>query len=114
MKTGSLFLFYLNSNVDPVIVRKSIGVIDYITGEIITNPIKIISTEKTDGGTPIIEISAIPESNDILGIQDLYLQIDINRLDVNTIPDNIESGSDTSGSNYITSSSYSNGNLVRN
>ena len=114
MKTGSLFLFYLNSNVDPVIVRKSIGTIDYITGEIITNPIKIISTEKTDGGTPIIEISAIPESNDILGIQDLYLQIDINRLDVNTIPDNIESGSDTSGSNYITSSSYSNGNLVRN
>lgn len=114
MKVGSLFLFYLNSNVDPVIVRKSIGTIDYITGEIITNPIKIISTEKTDGGTPIIEISAIPESNDILGIQDLYLQIDINRLDVNTIPDNIESGSDTSGSNYITSSSYSNGNLVRN
>jgi hypothetical protein len=114
MKKGSLFLFYLNSNVDPVIVRKSIGTIDYITGEIITNPIRIISTEKTDGGTPIIEISAIPESNDILGIQDLYLQIDINRLDVNTIPDNIESGSDTSGSNYITSSSYSNGNLVRN
>jgi hypothetical protein len=114
MRTGSLFLFYLNSNVDPVIVRKSIGTIDYTTGEIITNPIKIISTEKTDGGTPIIEISAIPESNDILGIQDLYLQIDINRLDVNIIPDNIESGSDTSGSNYIISSSYSNGNLVRN
>lgn len=114
MRTGSLFLFYLNSNIDPIIVRKSIGTIDYITGEIVTNPLKIISTEKTDGGTPIIEISAIPESNDILGIQDLYLQIDINRLDVNTIPDNIESGSDTSGSNYITSSSYSNGNLVRN
>jgi hypothetical protein len=114
MKTGSLFLFSLNSNVDPVIVRKSVGIVDYIKGEIITNPIKIISTEKTDGGTPIIEISAIPESNDILGIQDLYLQIDINRLEVNTIPDNIESGSDTSGSNYIISSSYSNGNLVRN
>ena len=114
MRTGSLFLFYLNSNIDPVVVRKSIGTIDYITGEIVTNPLKIISTEKTDGGTPIIEISAIPESNDILGIQDLYLQIDINRLEVNTIPDNIESGSDTSGSNYITSSSYSNGNLVRN
>ena len=52
------------------------GTIDYEKGEIITNPIKIISSEKNDGNTPIIEISAIPESNDILGVQDLYLQID--------------------------------------
>jgi hypothetical protein len=112
-KTGSLFLFYLNSDIEPVIIRRSIGKVDYIKGEVVTNPIKIISTEKTDGGTPIIEISAIPESNDVLGIQDLYLQIDTNRLVVNTIPDNITSGSDTSGSNYLVSSSYSNGNLVR-
>ena len=112
-RTGSLFLFYLNSDVDPVIVKRSIGTVDYVTGEIVTNPIKIISTEKADGGTPIIEISAIPESNDVLGIQDLYLQIDINNLEVITIPDNIESGSDTSGSNYIISSSYQNGNLVK-
>lgn len=112
-RTGSLFLFYLNSDTNPVIVRKSVGTIDYVIGEITTNPIKIISTDKVDGGTPIIEISTIPESNDVLGIQDLYLQIDTNKLEVNTIPDNIESGSDTSGSNYIISSSYLNGNLVR-
>ena len=112
-KTGSLFLFYLNSDTQPVIIRKSVGKVNYITGEITTNPIKIISTEKNDGGTQIIEISAVPESNDVLGIQDLYLQIDINKLEINTIPDNIESGSDTSGSNYIISSSYQNGNLVR-
>ena len=112
-RTGSLFLFYLDSDVDPIIVNESIGTIDYEKGEIITNPIKIISSEKNDGNTPIIEISAIPESNDILGVQDLYLQIDTGRLEVNTIVDNIESGSDTSGANYIISSSYSNGNLVR-
>ena len=112
-RTGSLFLFYLNSDTNPVVVRKSVGTIDYVIGEITTNPIKIISTDKADGGTPIIEISAIPESNDVLGIQDLYLQIDTNKLEVNTVPDNIESGSDTSGSNYIISSSYLNGNLVR-
>ena len=75
---------------------------------------KIISSEKNEDGTSIIEVSAVPESNDILGIQDLYLQIDINRLNVNLISDNVESGSDTSGSNYITSSSYTNGVLVRN
>ena len=111
--TGSLFLFYITSDTEPVIVKRSVGTIDYENGEIIINSIKIISTEKTEGGTPIIEISAIPESNDVLAIQDLYLQIDTNKLEVNTIPDNIESGSDTSGSNYIISSSYLNGNLVR-
>jgi len=112
-KMGSLFLFYLENDTTPRIIKRNIGVVDYINGEIKINPIKIISTEKTDGGTPIIEISAVPESNDILGIQDLYLSIDINKLEITTIPDNIESGSDTSGSNYIISSSYSNGNLVR-
>lgn len=111
--TGSLFLFYLDSDTNPVIVKRSIGTVDYVNGELLLNPIKIISSEKTDEGTPIIEISASPESNDVLGIQDLYLQIDTNKLEVNTIPDNIESGSDTSGSNYIISSSYLNGNLVR-
>ena len=112
-KTGSLTLFYLDSDTQPVEIKRSVGSVNYETGEIITNPIKIVSSEKNDGGTPIIEISAIPDSNDVLGIQDLYLQIDINRLNVSMIPDNIQSGSDTSGSNYITSSSYLNGNLVR-
>ena len=113
-KKGNLFLFYLNSETQPIKIKDSIGTIDYETGEIITNPLKIISSEKNEDGTSIIEVSAVPESNDILGIQDLYLQIDINRLNVNLISDNVESGSDTSGSNYITSSSYTNGVLVRN
>jgi hypothetical protein len=113
-KTGSVFLFYLVSETEPIVSRYEVGTIDYIKGEIIIDPINIISTEKTLGGTPIIEISASPESNDVLGIQDLYLEIDINKLIVDIIPDNTESGSDTSGKNYIVSSSYSNSSLVRN
>ncbi len=113
-KTGSIFLFYLISETEPIVSRYEVGTIDYVKGEIIIDPINIISTEKTLGGTPIIEISASPESNDVLGIQDLYLEIDINKLIVDIIPDNTESGSDTSGKNYIVSSSYSNSTLVRN
>ena len=111
--TGDLFLFYLNSDVEPVVIKRSVGIVDYVNGEITTNPLNIISTEKNDGGTPIIEISVSPESNDVLGIQDLYLQIDTSKIVVNTIQDNIESGSDTSGSNYIVTSSYTNESLVR-
>ena len=113
LKTGTIFLFYLDSSSAPVKVIEQLGTINYEKGEINTVPINIISSEKNEGGTPIVEISAIPKSNDIIGLQDLYLQLDINRVDITMIPDNIESGSDSSGSNYIFSSSYFNGDLVR-
>ena len=110
--TGRIFLFRLISASQPEIVRNSVGTIDYIKGEIRLNPINIISTLKTKT-VPIIEISISPYSNDVIGLQDLYLQLDINNSTINMIIDQISSGSDTSGTNYIVSSSYTNGSLVR-
>jgi hypothetical protein len=112
LKTGKIFLFKLNSPTEPVIVKQNIGVIDYVKGEIKLNPIKIISTS-VNRGTPLIEVSAVPYSNDVIGLQDLYLQLDTNNVVVNTVSDQIASGDDVSGSNYIVTSSYSNGSLVR-
>jgi len=112
LTTGTIFLFKLNSPTEPVVVRKSIGTIDYVKGEILLNPINIISTKVTRT-VPLIEISAAPYSNDVIGLQDLYLQLDINNTSVDMIADNISSGNDTSGSNYKVTSSYSNGSLTR-
>jgi hypothetical protein len=112
-KTGSLFLFKLNSDEEPIVVRKSIGTIDYLKGEILLNPIKILSTSKTKNNIPIIEISGSPKSNDVIGKQDLYLQLDLNDVQINMVSDTIESGSDLSGSSYLVSSSYLNGEFVR-
>jgi hypothetical protein len=111
-KTGKLFLFKLNSETQPIVVRNSIGIIDYTKGEVILNPINIISTV-VNSGVPIIEISATPQSNDVIGLHDLYLQLDMNNIDVNMISDRISSGEDISGTSYTVSSSYSNGVLVR-
>ena len=111
-KTGTIFLFKLNSPTEPVIVKRGIGTIDYIKGEIKLNPIKILSTVLTKG-QPVIEISATPYSNDVIGLQDLYLQLDTTKTIVTMVLDGIDSGDDVSGSNYIVSSSYSNGSLVR-
>ena len=61
----------------------------------------------------IIEISTIPQSNDIVGYQDLYLRLDITNSSFEMISDSISSGLDPSGSQYIVSSSYTTGNLVR-
>jgi len=104
LKTGSVFLFKLNSPTEPVILRRSIGTVDYIKGEIKLNPIKIISTE-VFRGTNIVEVSAQPYSNDVIGLQDLYLQLDPGNTIVNMLTDRIESGSDVSGTNYIVSPS---------
>lgn len=112
LKTGKVFLYKLNAPTEPVIVKQNVGIIDYIKGEIKLNPIKVISTI-VNRGTPLIEISAIPYSNDVIGLQDLYLQLDTNNVIVDMVSDEIASGSDVSGSNYIVSSSYSNGTLVR-
>jgi hypothetical protein len=112
-KQGSLFLFRVKSKEELEIVRKNVGTIDYDRGEILLNPIKIISTNKTKNNIPIIQISTSPKSNDIIGKQDLYLELNINDVQINMIEDTIESGSDLSGSAYISSSSYLNGDVVR-
>ena len=113
-KTGSLFLFTLPSenSQNPSIIRRNVGRIDYVRGIVTINPINIVSGKIKDGQV-IVEISVCPKSNDVIGLQDLYLQLDINNSNFETIVDDISSGLDTSASSYIVSSSYPSGNLVR-
>ena len=115
--TGTVFLFKLNSPTQPVVVKRAIGTIDYKKGEIKLNPTNIISSKLNRGATgfttPLIEISMQPYSNDIIGLQDLYLQLDTSNTVVTMVPDEITSGTNTSGSSYKVTSSYSNGSLVR-
>jgi len=115
--TGTVFLFKLNSPTQPVLVKRAVGTIDYKKGEIKLNPLNIISTKLNRGATgfttPYIEISMQPYSNDVIGLQDLYLQLDTSNTQVTMVPDEITSGTNTSGSSYKVTSSYSNGSLVR-
>jgi hypothetical protein len=114
-ETGSLFLFTvptINSTTS-TIVRRNVGNVDYKKGIITLNPINILSTGKVKDGQSILEISTTPKSNDVIGLQDLYLQLDISKSNFEMIIDEISSGLDPSASNYIVTSSYVNGNLVR-
>ena len=113
-ESGTLFFFSLPSigSQQPTIIRRNVGFIDYVNGVITLNPVNIQSGLIKDGQT-IIEIEATPSSNDVIGLQDLYLQLDISNSNFETVVDEISSGLDPAGSNYIVSSSYPNGNLVR-
>ena len=112
--TGSLFLFTLPDpgSTNPTIIKRNVGNINYKKGIITINPINIISGKIKDGQT-IVELSACPKSNDVIGLQDLYLQLDISNSTFDTVVDEIASGLDPAASNYVVTSSYHNGNLVR-
>ncbi len=111
--TGTVFLFKLDSTGEPVVVRDNIGTIDYKKGEIRINSLEISATSKTKFGDPIIELSSLSQSNDIIGLQDLYLQLDTSLSSIQMVSDVISSGIDLSGSQYISSSSYLNGQYIR-
>jgi len=95
------------------IIVPSAGTVDYVKGEIKLGTINVTSTEKENG---IIEIQAYPESNDVVGLKDLYLSFDISKSSINMVRDVIASGDEISGTTFTRdyyTSSYSNGNLTR-
>ena len=110
---GSLSIVYQNTKGDSKVVVKDAGIVDYKKGEIILNTINITSTVSPNN---LIEIQAFPESNDVVGLKDLYLSFDVSNSKINTVKDVIASGEDVSGvvftRDYYTSS-YSNGVLER-
>jgi hypothetical protein len=112
-KTGILSIVKPLGDGSTRVVSKSAGTVDYIKGEINLGSINITSTSKEND---IIEVQTIPESNDIVGLRDLYLNFSIEKSTINMVRDVIASGDEISGTLFTTdyyTSSYSNGNLIR-
>ena len=110
---GTLSVVSKNNKNEQRVLIQDAGVVDYMKGEVILNTINITSTVSENN---IIEVQAFPESNDVVGLKDLYLNFDVSKSTINTIKDVIASGEDVSGvvvtRDYYTSS-YSNGELER-
>ena len=110
---GTLSVVFKNQRDKQQVLIKDAGIVDYKKGEIILNTINITSTATQNN---IIEVQAFPESNDVVGLKDLYLDFDVSKSTINMFKDVIASGEDVSGivftRDYYTSS-YSNGDLER-
>jgi len=102
---GRMVLFTLKSANEAQVVRDDIGTIDYERGEIKINPIIVSSTYISDQ-QPIIEFDAIPQSNDVVGKQDLYTLFDTEASEITMVPDRISSGEDAAASYFTPISSY--------
>ena len=110
---GTLSVVSKNNKNEQRVIVKDAGIVDYMKGEVILNTINITSTQRQNN---IIEVQAFPESNDVVGLKDLYLNFNVSSSTINTVKDVIASGEDVSGvvftRDYYTSS-YSNGDLER-
>ena len=93
-----------------IVVVKSAGTVDYVKGEVNLTTINIVSTDKPNN---IVEVQAFPDSNDIIGLQDLYLEFNSPNSTINMVKDTITSGEQISGVGYKVTSSYANGELTR-
>jgi len=112
-KTGILSIVKNISDGSVRVIAKSAGTVDYVKGEINLGTVNIVSTVKPNN---VIEIQAFPESNDVVGLRDLYLNFDMSKTKINMIKDVISSGDEISGTVFnrdFYTSSYSNGSLIR-
>jgi hypothetical protein len=110
---GKISVVSKNNKNQQVVLIKDAGAVDYKKGEIILNTINFASTQAENN---IIEVQAYPESNDVVGLKDLFVSFNTSNTTINMVKDVIASGEDVSGvvftRDYFTSS-YSNGVLER-
>ena len=100
---GRIFFFTYTEGGTPNIIKKNAGTVDYMHGEILIDTVNILSTVIANG---VIEIQAIPHSNDIVGLRDLYVKFDMTNTTINMVQDLIASGENTSGSRFVHTHSY--------
>ena len=111
LKTGIISIVRQDdTNGSKITIVEEAGTVDYVKGEINLTTINITSTSKPNN---IVEVQAFPESNDIIGLQDLYLKFSISSSSINMVKDTITSGDQISGVGFKVTSSYNNGELIR-
>ena len=102
-ETGRIFFFTYSEGGTPNIIKKNAGTVKYLIGEILIDTCNITSTTIANN---VVEIQAIPHSNDVIGLRDLYVKFDMTNTTINMITDLISSGENTSGSQFVHTHSY--------
>ena len=103
---GNLRVYYLVSGIKTY-HNSTQGTIDYATGQITINSLNVASISNIRGSaSSVIEITAVPSSNDIVPVRDQILEIDVSNSIVNVTEDTFVGGSSEAGVGYTTTSSY--------
>ena len=100
----TLRLYYVKGTGEKEYVDGLWGSVDYDMGEIVINDLTITSTMVAGN---LLQISAVPLSNDLISLRETYLTIGIDNTAVSVVEDTISSGSNLSGTGVVPESSYS-------
>ena len=101
---GALRLYYVKGTGAFEYVDGLWGTVDYTMGEIVINDMIIQSTSVAGN---VLQISAVPKSNDLVSLRETYLTLGIDNTVVSVVEDTISSGSNLSGTGVVPESSYS-------
>ena len=113
LRTGILRIIKILDDDTIRVVVSSAGSIDYEKGEVNLSTINFESTVKPNN---IVEVQVFPRSNDVVGLKDLYVSLDVSNSTINMVRDVISSGDEVSGVQFTRdfySSSYPNGQIIR-
>ena len=111
LKTGIISIVKIDPRNDTdSVIAQSAGTVDYVKGDINLTTVNITSTSRPNN---VIEVQAFPESNDVIGLKDIYLDFSIGDSTINMVKDTITSGEKISGVGFKVTSSYNNGEKFR-
>ena len=103
---GNVRMYYLASGVETYL-NETQGTIDYETGAIVLNSLNISSISNIRGvASTIIEMTVVPNSNDVVPVRDQIVEIDIANSKVKVEADSFVGGSSSAGVGYTTTTSY--------
>jgi hypothetical protein len=100
---GYIRMYYLTGGTTRTYVDTNVGTVSYANGEVVLENLNITGTSNSDG---TIDFITKPHSNDVVGVRDQLVNIDLTNTTISGASDTITSGGSSAGTNYTTSSSY--------
>ena len=103
---GNVRLYFLSSGIRTY-VNNTQGTIDYTSGQITLNSLKVASISNIRGATStVVELTVTPDSNDVVPVRDQIVEIDVSNSGITVSADTFVGGSADAGVGYTTTSSY--------
>ena len=84
---GGVYLFYLNEQNEKVVTNSTFGTVDYDEGEVMlgyTTPVTFVGTSTVGS---VIQIRGIPNEQDVVAKQSVYMELDVASSSITTLVD---------------------------
>jgi len=99
--TGTIRMYYFVNDIKTYV--RTFGSVEYASGTIVLNELEISGIDSTTSG--IFELFIKPQSNDVVSVRNQLVFIPDDQINVSVIVDQVATGDQAGGSNYVFTSS---------